>query len=66
MNVKGSLEEERFRDPERSPITSFDESSLTYLLEIAEMADKMKSPGNSRYKQLQLILRLLFLIRAEE
>ena len=52
MNVKGSLEEERFRDPERSPITSFDESSLTYLLEIAEMADKMKSPGNSRYKQL--------------
>ena len=52
MNVKGKHENERFRDPDRSPILSLNEPSLAYLLEIAEMADKMKAPGNKRYKQL--------------
>ena len=41
----------RFKDPRRAPIRSPDDTRINLLLEIADMADTMKSSGK-RYKKL--------------
>ena len=40
----------RFEDPQRAPIRSPDDPRINFLLEIADMADTMKSSGK-RYKK---------------
>ena len=48
VNCKGSSTDVRFRDPMRAPMRFPDDSRLSFLLELADMADKMKSSGKRR------------------
>ena len=52
-NVKGLYADVCFRDPAKGVILSPDDEKLNYLLDIAEMADQMKTPSQGkRVKEL--------------
>ena len=52
VNVKGEGADTRFRDDSRGVIRSSNDPRLLFLLDLADMADKMKNTGGKRIRQL--------------
>ena len=52
VNVKGVYAGSRFNDTDRAPIRYIDDPRLTFLLNLADVADSMKGTAKSRVKQL--------------
>ena len=50
VNVKGVNADSRFNDTDRAPIRYIDDPRLTFLLNLADVADSMKGTAKSRVK----------------